>query len=185
MNKKDNILQAALKLLTSNGLHATPMSAIAKEAGTGMGTIYNYYPTKEVLINEIYVVIKQQEMALFDHFNSELPTKTQFETYFEKTVGFFLQNPLYFKFMEQLHASPIITNDSRTVGRNAVESVVQLIDSGKKDRIIKNIDTSEILQFVGGAILSYLRWYLSDNNNQGNSRSLENLTNMVWDAIKE
>ena len=53
MTKKENILSAALSLLTQKGVHNTPMSAIAKSAGTGMGTIYNYFPNKELLINEI------------------------------------------------------------------------------------------------------------------------------------
>ena len=61
MNKRASIQLAALKLLAVNGLHATPMSAIAKEAGTGMGTIYNYFPNKEVLINSLYVSVKEAE----------------------------------------------------------------------------------------------------------------------------
>jgi AcrR family transcriptional regulator len=40
---------AAMKLLVDRGIQATPMSAIAKAAGTGMGTIYNYFATKEDL----------------------------------------------------------------------------------------------------------------------------------------
>jgi len=35
------------------------MSAIAKAANTGMGTIYNYFTTKEELINSIYLYIKR------------------------------------------------------------------------------------------------------------------------------
>ena len=47
-----------MTLLIENGVQGTPMSAIAKEANTGMGTIYNYFPTKEDLINSTYIYIK-------------------------------------------------------------------------------------------------------------------------------
>ncbi len=160
------------------------MSAIAKEAKTGMGTIYNYYPTKEHLINDIYIDIKQKEESLFDHFSNEVPIKTQFEKHYTTTVMFFIDNPLYFSFMDQLHASPIITEESRQTGRKAVDCVRELLEVGKNDRIIKNISTKELMQFTGGAVFSFVRWYLADNT-EGKQLSLTNQMKMLWDAIKE
>lgn len=175
---------AALELLVENGLHATPMSAIAKAANTGMGTIYNYFANKEALINAIYVDIKEQEEIVLSAFLSDQPIKTQFEKYYTSVVGIFLENPLFFKFMEQLQASPIITNESREVGYKAVEPVIHLLEKGKEERIVKEIDTNELLLFIGGAMLSYLRWYFNQAQGEKNI-SLQNQLVMVWDAIKE
>ena len=183
MNKKDAILSSALTLLTEKGVHNTPMSAIAKEAKTGMGTIYNYFPNKEILINEMYVSIKEKEKSIFIDFDSSKPIKTQFENYFAAIIAFFQENPIYFKFMEQLQASPIITEESRSKGEDSVVSVLKLLTNGQKERIIKSIDLDEILVFIGGAIMSYLRWYF--NQSQTKPSSLKNQVNMVWDAIKE
>ncbi|GHC54210.1 TetR/AcrR family transcriptional regulator [Ulvibacter litoralis] len=183
MNKKETILVKALELLTEKGVHNTPMSAIAKAAGTGMGTIYNYFPNKEALINDIYVSIKEQEKSVFLDFDSDAAIKPQFENYFTSIIEFFIANPTYFKFMEQLQASPIITNESRDLGQQSVVPVFQLIEKGKKDQIIKNIEIDELLMFTGGAILSYLRWYF--NNLEAGKASLTNQINMVWDALKE
>ncbi|WP_341224825.1 TetR/AcrR family transcriptional regulator [uncultured Arcticibacterium sp.] len=183
MNKKETILSSALSLLTEKGVHNTPMSAIAKAAGTGMGTIYNYFPNKEILINEIYVDIKEKEKSIFLVFDANKPIKTQFENYFTAIITFFVAEPAYFKFMEQLQASPIITEESRAIGQESVEAVLSLLVNGQKERIIKKIDLDEILVFIGGAILSYLRWYF--NQPRRKSTSLNNQINMVWDAIKE
>ncbi|WP_042498374.1 TetR/AcrR family transcriptional regulator [Algibacter lectus] len=183
MNKKESILLAALSLLTEKGVHNTPMSAIAKAAGTGMGTIYNYFPNKELLINEIYVNIKESEKSVFINFSLEKPIKSQFENYFSSIIDFFINNPSYFKFMEQLQASPIITDESRAVGEKSVAPVLNLLVKGKEERIIKNIEIDEMLIFIGGAILSYLRWYF--NQPEVKPVSLENQIRMVWDAIKE
>lgn len=120
MNKKESIVLAALQLLSERGVHNTPMSAVAKVAGSGMGTIYNYFPTKEVLINEIYVHIKQQEAALFPPFVTESAIKPQFENYFHLIISFFTEHALYFQFMEQLQASPIITQESKNAGFVAI-----------------------------------------------------------------
>lgn len=183
MNKKEKILSAALSLLTQNGVHNTPMSAIAKEAGTGMGTIYNYYPNKDILINEIYRKIKKEEQRIFIDFKPDQPIKTQFEAYFISIVSFFSQSPSYFEFMEQLQASPIITEESRKMGEQAVAPVVELLNKGKQERIIKNIESQELLLFIGGAVLSFLRWNLNQEEKQTNK--LPNQIQMVWDAIKE
>ena len=183
MNKKEIILVSALELLTEKGVHNTPMSAIAKAAGTGMGTIYNYFPNKELLINEIYISIKEKEKLILLDFDSKKPIKTQFENYFMSIISFFISNPVYFKFMEQLQASPIITKESRGKGEKAVTAVFQLLVKGKEERVIKSIETDEILMFVGGAVLSYLRWYF--NQSETEHTSLKNQIKMVWDAIKE
>jgi len=177
-------MNAALTLISRHGVHATPMSAIAKEAGTGMGTIYNYYANKEQLINDIYSFIKQQEAGLFGTFSSALPIKTQFETFYTTTLAFFGDNPRYFHFMDQLQASPLITEESKAVGRKAITGVLQLLEAGKQARIIKRINTEELLQFIGGSVLSYVRW-TNSTKAKVNQTSLRHQLTMVWDAIKE
>jgi AcrR family transcriptional regulator len=182
VNKKEAILSSALKLLIEKGVHNTPMSAIAKAAKTGMGTIYNYFPNKELLINEIYIDIKEKEKSAFLEFKLEEPIKMQFENYFISIIEFFINSPSYFKFMEQLQASPIITKESRDKGGESITPVVQLLVKGKQDRIIKNIELDELLMFIGGAILSYLRWYF--NQAETEQISHKNQIQLVWDAIK-
>ncbi|CAM4202222.1 TetR/AcrR family transcriptional regulator [Zobellia nedashkovskayae] len=183
VNKKDSILQSALELLVEKGVHNTPMSAIAKNAGTGMGTIYNYFPTKDVLINELYVNIKKQEDTVFPDFDATRPIKTQFEAYLRDIILFFIDNAQYFMFMEQVRASPILTEESKKVGIATVLPVYDLINKGKEERIIKDIETDELIQFMGGAVVSYLRWYHVQEHT--NSSSIQNQVNMTWDAIKE
>jgi len=183
MTKKEAILSASLKLLATKGVHATPMSAIAKEAKTGMGTIYNYFPNKEVLINAIYISIKQDEKLLFSAFNISKPLKTQFEEYYRIAIQFYINNPLYFQFIEQIQASPIITKESKEYGYEAITSVLELIEKGKEERVIKHIATDELMQFIGGTIISFLRLYFQEGNQE--SFSLSNHLRMIWDAIKE
>lgn len=184
VTKKEEIVQAALKLLIQNGVHATPMSAIAKAAGTGMGTIYNYFAKKEELINAIYVHIKKQEEKVFSAIEPANPIKTQFEDYYRATLDFFISNEQFFRFMYQLHPSPIITAESRDVGRNAVKKVYYLLKKGQDERIIKLIDVNELIQFISGTLTAYLNWHFN-NTTSRNGQRIDNQLKMVWDAIKE
>jgi AcrR family transcriptional regulator len=54
-DKREAILAAALRLIARLGLHAAPMSAVAREAGVAAGTLYLYFPSKEAMINALYL----------------------------------------------------------------------------------------------------------------------------------
>lgn len=182
VNKKESILVSALHLLVNNGVHNTPMSAIAKEAGTGMGTIYNYFKNKDELINELYLYIKEKEKTVFVPFDENEPVKTQFEKYYSNFIDFFVQNPTYYGLIVQLQASPIITENSKEEGNKSVQPFIELLLHGQKNRIIKSISADELIFFIGGSVLSYLRWYFDRNEKQ---ISISNQLQLVWDAIKE
>ena len=49
--KRKNIGSAALTHFARNGFHSSSMSSIARSAGVGKGTIYEYFSSKEDLIN--------------------------------------------------------------------------------------------------------------------------------------
>jgi len=56
-DKREAILAAALRLIARLGLHAAPMSAVAREAGVAAGTLYLYFPSKEAMINALYLEV--------------------------------------------------------------------------------------------------------------------------------
>lgn len=183
VDKKQQIIEAALQLLVEKGIHAAPMSAIATAAKTGMGTIYNHFENKEALINAIYVDIKLQEAMIFEALFNDEPVKTQFELYYRTAIDFFVQRPLYFQFMEQLQASPMITEETRAIGYKAIEPVIRLLKQGQAEGIIKDIAVNELLQFLGGTILSHLRWHFNQQQT-ATSNAMENQLRLTWDAIK-
>lgn len=184
MSKKQNIIQAASELLVRKGLHATPMSAIAEAANVGMGTIYNYFSTKEMLINAIYIDIKHQEKVLLAGQDTEQPVRVQLEHSYLLVTEFYLKNPIFFQFIDQLQHSPIITEESRQEGYKAIEPIIEILERGQKERIIKNISIEELLQFLGGTLLSYTRWLIKKNQKQVEASSIQNQLYLVWDAIK-
>ena len=156
---------------------------LLRKRGQEWETIYNYFPNKEVLINALYKKIKTEEKTIFTAFDSQKSLRQQYEEYYIGAVQFYIDNPLYFNFMEQLQASPMITEESKEVGYKAITFVLELIENGKKERILKNIETKELTQFIGGTIISYLRLHFQENKK--NKPSLTNQLKMVWDAIKE
>ncbi len=58
MNKRDDKLNSALKLFVEQGEQATSMKWLAKEANCGIEILYNYFASKDELINALYVEFK-------------------------------------------------------------------------------------------------------------------------------
>ena len=55
LDKKADIFNAGRELFCSKGFKDTNISDIAKMAGIGVGTFYNYYSSKEKLFVDIYI----------------------------------------------------------------------------------------------------------------------------------
>ena len=74
--KKSRIEEAARHLFISQGFHATSMRNIAARAGTSLGNVYNYYRTKEEILESIIgryqTVIDSRLRAIFDEIEEPL-----------------------------------------------------------------------------------------------------------------
>ena len=185
VDKKEQIIIAAMKLLVEKGVQATPMSAIARAAGTGMGTIYNYFATKEDLINAIYLYVKQSEIALvMKSMDPGSSLKAQFMSFYTAFIHFYLKYPESFAFIDQMQNSPVIQAGTKEAGRAAFLPVVELIQRGQKDGIIKQMELEAILFFLAGTVTTYVRWSIGASK-QHQKKQLELHLRMVWDAIKE
>lgn len=74
--KKERIEDAAKQLFIRQGFHATSMRNIAARAGTSLGNLYNYYPTKEAILGSIISkyqkVIDERLKSIFDQITQPL-----------------------------------------------------------------------------------------------------------------
>lgn len=107
MDKKQIILNAALKLFVEQGFHGTPTSKIAKEAGVANGTLFHHFNTKDELIVALYLHLKSKM------YHSDLKTITEakdFKTFFKSmylsNIYSMLEEPLAFKYIMQFKTSP-------------------------------------------------------------------------------
>ena len=101
-NKIPMIQQAALRLVIQTGFSGLKMQDVAKEAGMATGTLYIYYPSKEDLINELFVLTKKEIANVMLHPDNQAETfyqtfKKMWLSYFE----FCHQNPEKMLFVEQ------------------------------------------------------------------------------------
>lgn len=71
-DKRDRILEAAVKVFARSGFHATRVSDVAKSAGVADGTIYLYFSSKEQLLVSLF---EDRVERLLAFMREELPKK--------------------------------------------------------------------------------------------------------------
>lgn len=70
-NKEELIRSAAIQVFARKGFHKARAEEIAEEAGVAVGTIYNYFQSKDDLLLAIFQREFDQEMALYESLEEE------------------------------------------------------------------------------------------------------------------
>jgi AcrR family transcriptional regulator len=79
-SRRESILNAALRLFADKGYRATSMSQIAENAGVAKGLIYNYFDSKEQLLED---VIQKGFDSCMPQISQEESTKSAPEAIFK------------------------------------------------------------------------------------------------------
>ena len=180
MNKRDNILKAALKLFVEQGEQATSMKWIANEAKCGIGTMYNYFPSKEDLINELYLELKTNLFnSILEELDTNAPVKQQFVDTWINAINYKISNPIEDKFFEIFSHSPKISKQVTKEVNKLLYPILEIYEKGKMEGVIKDHDTLQLLTFTIGAITASVL-----NNPKIDEQRKKTIILMAWDAIK-
>ena len=111
-NKKQQILQAALKVFAGKGFNGATINMIAKEAGIAKGLLYSYYESKEQLLGELLKFGMQKAASfLYEDENQKLETKKQFAASLRKMVQLFLQESDFWRLYTMLALQPDLAEE--------------------------------------------------------------------------
>ncbi|WP_372950319.1 TetR/AcrR family transcriptional regulator [Mariniphaga sp.] len=105
--KKQLIMDTALELFAENGFHATSMSHVAKKAGVSKGLAYNYFESKQEILDEI---IKTGFDSIYSHFDLNhdgILTRDEFEHFIRKSFKAISKNRKFWK----LYSAIIMQSD--------------------------------------------------------------------------
>jgi TetR/AcrR family transcriptional regulator of autoinduction and epiphytic fitness len=92
--KRQAILEGAIKVFTKNGFDASSMDHIAEVAGVSKRTVYNHFPSKEVLFQAIVAdFLKQRDEIKPIRYASSLSLEEQLKE-FAKAELFLIDDPV-------------------------------------------------------------------------------------------
>jgi TetR/AcrR family transcriptional regulator, fatty acid metabolism regulator protein len=74
IDKRRNILDAAIKVFARQGFHSTRVSDIADEAGVAYGLVYHYFKSKDEVLNELFTERWSLLLAAIDEADASTDT---------------------------------------------------------------------------------------------------------------
>jgi AcrR family transcriptional regulator len=163
--KRDALLNAALKLIAGQGFHAAPMSQIAEEANIGVGTISRYFKNKEELINGLYIEIrKRMAEAIGKGQDETAPIKTQFVKSLQNLIRYLIENPAEIQFTEQYENSPFITEATKAEIAKTASPISDLFIRAQKEKLLKPLPFPMLMSMFSGASMGLLKAYFQEKS---------------------
>lgn len=107
-DKRQRILDAAVKEFSTRNLRAAKLSNIIKDAQIARGSLYQYFDTKEDLYVFVFDTLRTQRaqyvQPAFALYKKE-PFLRFFEEFYLRDSGFLLMNPAHIQLGKQLYGS--------------------------------------------------------------------------------
>jgi AcrR family transcriptional regulator len=183
-DKKTAIMDAALKLFTERGFHGTSTAEISKEAGVATGTLFNYFPTKEDLINSLYFEVKGQ---LGQNMVKQVETQSTFQDKFRKIwsnlIKWGVDNQDEFLFVGQFCYSPYITKFTREEVMKEYVFLHDLVNEGINMGVIRDFPSELTIAMFYHASRTVVNLILDLDSSQNKNKFIDNGFQIIWKGL--
>lgn len=166
--RKNQIMQAAIKVFAENGIKLTKISMIAKEAGVSHGLLYHYFSSKEEVLHQsiewaMETATVQENMASLNTIEISALEKIKLFTQF----AFQESNSDVFRVVQHIEKTEDVPENTKALVRNAgqiyIEMFFPLFKHGQENGEIIEGDTKEIvnifLSVISGVIGDNPEWW--------------------------
>lgn len=127
--RKEVICNAGLQLFARKGFHQTTMEEIAQQVGLSKGLLYNYFSSKDDLLEQIIRRAFKEIDDLFDPNHDGILTVDEFEYFIEAYLKLLTEKPDYWKLIFYLMLQP------------GIQSILKKIQADETTTAIFNILT--------------------------------------------
>lgn len=126
---KTNIMETALELFAKNGFYNTSISSIAKTAGVSKGLMYNYFDSKEALLEAIIFQAADESQAVLNtNLVESVPPFEQLEQMVDQLFLMIKNNLSHWKLLTSLSfQTEAISNFKDKLEARREESIQQFI----------------------------------------------------------
>lgn len=162
-DKKVRVMAATVQLVAENGIHATPMTQVSKLAHVSAGAIYHYFDSKETIIRETYLFLKQAHIdTMVQCDDSDAEYRERFLNFWQVLFQCFLAQG-HFSFIEQCALSPIIDADTAQKVAEIKQPIADFFVQGITDKHIVDMPHYLLFYLIFSSIASAVKIQLSEH----------------------
>ena len=183
MEKRDLIIDSAIRLFSSKGFQATSTTSITKDAGVGTGTLFLYFKSKDELINQIYLEIKAElAREIQKGLEPQVSLKARLKLLWKNMTGWALKNPYKFQFIMQFSNSPFINNITKEEAIGDFSFVFELIHEGVINEIFTPIEDEFVYTLINSYINGTIQYLLSNKMDADNV--IDQSFQILWKGLR-
>jgi len=183
IDKRERVLRATAELIVKNGLQS-PMSAIAARADVSMGSIYNYFASKEELVLGVYAQLADafNTLVVADIDRSQ-PHRDRIMRYITDYIDFFWADWDRAILFEYLSNVPLIPADelARVFARTRAYSRT-VLEEAQAAGVLKPYSVAFMGGLIGGGIRNTLKWHRMTQT-ELTAEQHRQIAEMCWSAI--
>jgi AcrR family transcriptional regulator len=144
---KQGIIEAAIKIITRQGVQGLTMDKVALEAGVAKGTLYVYFKDKEQLLQSVrsasFAPIVEE---LLDLLESTLPPDQKLEKLIVRHLGYFDEHRGFFRVLlyERQLAQAQWKRYQNSRYRTFVEKTAKAVEDGVRAGLFRALDPLKV-----------------------------------------
>jgi AcrR family transcriptional regulator len=184
-DKRENFLNAALKLFVTHGVQNTSTAAIAKEAGTAAGTLFLYFPTKQDLINELVLQISHDQSDYMKTLlDPSLPVQERFFTIWQGCIRWFMEHREAYEYIQQVRDTGMVKEDIIQASAKSFAYFYDAIQKGMDEGALKLYPLEVIGAFLYQDIVAVMSLMRKEDSLEKQEEIIQAGFDIFWDGIR-
>ena len=137
------------------------MAMIAAKAKVGAGTIYRYFASKDILINELFLEIKEHfTAAMLAYDDDSLSLKQRSENIWIALIKQYAASPIELRFIEQYANSPFLTTDTLRRQNELSAPFTRLLEQGVATGLFRDLPIEVLRAFMYGSAIQLAKQHI-------------------------
>ena len=141
------ILGAALNVFHLQGVGVS-MADVASAAGVSNGTLFNYFSTKQELIDALYVWVKGDLAAAIGEIDERLSIREQMQIVWDRWLGWAFCRRDAHAVMNLLHQSGLASESARAEGRDLIGAPMQVFGAAYSAGVFVDLPLNYLISLI-------------------------------------
>jgi AcrR family transcriptional regulator len=176
-HKPEKILAAAQSVFADEGVGVST-AKIAAAAGVSNGTLFNYFPTKQALIDALYVSIKTNLGEAVGEFDDTEPIEGRMRQVWNRWFRWASQNRDAHLVMNLLRQAGLASAEAQATGNAAILGPVRVLNQAKDSGVLVDLPLEHLAALVQHHLDQAVASELDD-------RQAELAFHVLWNGITE
>lgn len=150
-HKPEKILRAASSLFMADGINVST-ARVAEAAGVANGTLFNHFPTKQDLIDALYVSIKTDLGGAIGVLDESDPIEDRMYLIWSRWLDWAGANREAHTVMNLLHQSGLASEKAQSEAVEALKNSVSILDEAARAGLLVDLP----LDYLGAVVQHHL-----------------------------